>query len=161
MKNARVALLLSLAAGLVLAALYFASLVSRRRAAERLEQARDIGRFASPEFPLNRGLVLLVFLSTDCSHCLETARQIATFDAAAHDLRITFILLGRPAEVEPFFQSVGTWTPYQLATPQDYADFAGEDPPTLYLLSHGSVLAQWSGSHFNLDVLSAELSRRR
>jgi len=120
---------------------------------------RDLSRFASPELPLDRGTALVVVLAMDCSHCIETARLIGTFDAAAHGLQVYFVLFGPPAEVDPFFATIGTRLPYCLATAADYADFAGEDPPAIYLLKDGSIRAEWPGARFNLVVLGDELSR--
>lgn len=122
-------------------------------------QVRDFSRLASPELPLDRGLALVVILAMDCSHCIETARLIGTFDAAAHGLQVYFVLYGDPAEVDPFFATIGTTPPYCLATAEDYADFAGEDPPAIYLLRDGSIRAEWPGTRFNLVVLADEISR--
>lgn len=126
-------------------------------AAPGLAPARDFGRFASPELPLDRGRVLVVVLAMDCERCVETARLIGTFDAAAHGLQVYFVLFGPPAEVDPFFATIGTRLPYCLATAADYADFAGEDPPAIYLLKDGAIQAEWPGTSFNLVVLNDEL----
>lgn len=131
------------------------------KVSERPTPARDVRRFASADLPLDRGLALVLFLSMDCSHCLETARLVGGFDAAAHNLGVYLVLLGRPDEVEPFFQTIGARLPYCLAAPQDYAPFVDDVPPTLYLLADGAVRAQWPGGRFNLELLKAELSRQR
>ncbi len=138
-------------------------LLGRQRAAAGAapEHTLDVGRFASPEVPLDRGLALVLFLSPDCSHCIEAARLVGTFDAAAHGLRVYYVLLAKPEEIEPFFQSIGHAAPYCLATAPDYAEFAGDFPPTLYLLNDGRVSVRWLGWDFNLKKLSEALPQAR
>lgn len=161
-RKMRAILALSLAAALFLFGLTL-FLLGRRHAAAGAapEHALDVGRFATPELPLDRGLALVLFLSPDCSHCIEAAGLVGTFDAEAHGLRVYYVLLAKPKEVEPFFQTIGHAAPYCLATPQDYAEFAGDFPPTLYLLNHGQVSARWLGWEFNLTKLSEALQQAR
>lgn len=120
--------------------------------------AVDLRRLASAEVPLDRGRTLVVVLSADCSHCLETARLIGRFDGQTYRLGLYFVILGKPEELEPFFQSIEAWPPYRLASAAEYAEFGGDDPPTIYLLSDGLVQARWAGAAFNLDVLRAALA---
>jgi hypothetical protein len=160
-QRARVILLVSVAVAAALALMGLARLLGapRRNLSAAPARVLDFERFASAELPLNRGRALVLFLSPTCSHCLETARWVGAFDAEAHGLRVYFAILGKPEEVEPFCQTIEAWLPYFLVTPRDYADFAGDDPPTIYLLHHGRVSAQWPGSRFNLEVLGDQLRR--
>ncbi|MBN2449070.1 MAG: hypothetical protein JXR77_01695 [Lentisphaeria bacterium] len=121
----------------------------------------DFRRFASPEFPLNQGLALVVFLSADCSHCMETARYVAGLDTEEHGTRVYFVILGEPAEIDSLLHTLGAQLPYCVATPLDYAEFAGDDPPTLYLLRDGRPEARWPGSIFHVDLLHEAQNRKR
>lgn len=151
-----------LAAGLAVLACLIALLVWRRPAAEEPPAPMpDFSRFVSPELPLDQGLVLVVVLATDCHNCIDTARLIGTFDAAAHDLRVFFILYGEPGELEVFWAEVGTTVPYCLVTAHDYAELAGENPPAMYLLENGVAREYFPGNSFNLIVLCEKLQMRQ
>jgi len=155
------ALLLAIAMALLLAAALWVRLARDRRVPAPPVRVLDLSRFASPELPLDRGLALVVFMAMDCAHCIEAAQMIGNADLGAQGVSACFIMLGKPEEVGPFFDRIGAWVPYILTTPADYAEFAGEDPPGIYLLEQGAVRAHWSGSAFNLTVLRDELGRRR
>ena len=150
-----------LAAGLAVLPLLIALLLWRRPNTEvPPAPLPDFSRFASAGMPLDQGLVLVAVLAMDCHNCIETARLIGTFDAAAHDLRVFFILYGEPGELEVFWAEVGTEVPYCMASAHDYAELAGEEPPTMYLLEDGSVRKCFAGNRFSLLILCEELALR-
>lgn len=136
----------------------FLALILVRNRGDRAIPSYDVSRFASSQFPFDRGLSLLVFLSTDCEHCREAARLLGTFETAAHALNIYFIILGEPAEVAHLFAACGIQVPYRLANPDDYFKFVGDDPPTFFLLNNGHVAYRWEGSTFHLDALREKLA---
>lgn len=158
-KTAQIIVVGCLVAVIVLALLSVVATLRPPAPGAEPERATDVRRFASPDLPLDQGLALVLFLAMDCPHCVETARMIATFDAAAHGLRVYFMLSGKPEEVEPFLQTLGTWPLYRLVPPGEFAEFVGDDPPAIYLLADGRLRAQWPGRRFNLAALVDELSR--
>ncbi len=153
------ALLLALGLALVLAGVARCRPGQGRPAAPEQPPPADLRRLASPELSLDQGLTLAVLLSLDCQHCLETARLLAGADTESLGLRVVFLLLGEPRGVDAFFDQVGARVPYALISPADYAEFAGSDPPTLYLLNHGAVAARWSGTGFSLEALRDAAAR--
>ena len=136
-------------------------LICRPASKETPPSLPDLARLASPGFPINHGTVLVLVLAMDCDHCIQAAQQAAAFDAKAHGVDVYCLLYGQPKEVDPFFARVGSQFPYRLATDQEYADFAGDDPPAVYLLRHGKTQAVWISYRFDLPALRAELARER
>lgn len=121
----------------------------------------DLTRLASPDFPIDRGTSLVLVLAMDCDHCILAAQHAAAFDAKAYGLDIYCLLYGQPKEVDVFFAKVGAQFAYRLATAQEYADFAGDDPPAVYLLRNGKTQAVWTSYRFEPQALRAELAQKR
>lgn len=136
-------------------------LVSRPAGRKTPPPLPDLTRLASPDFPIDQGKALVLVLAMDCDHCILAAQQTATFDAKAYGLNVYCLLYGQPEDVDAFFAEVGAQFPYRMATAQEYADFAGDDPPAVYLLRNGKTQAMWISCRYELPALRTELARER
>jgi hypothetical protein len=118
------------------------------------EPTRDLSRFVSADLPIDQGLALVVFLSTDCGHCDIVATMLSEFDAKAHGLGVYFMLYGRPEEAQPFLARTGMLdVPHRMLTAEEYAEYTSQDPPQLYLLRNGKLEVEWPGARFSLQGL--------
>ena len=122
---------------------------------------RDFSPFVSPDFPLDRGLSLVLVLAADCEHCRQTALRLAHFGLREQGVSAYLLVFGQPEEVDLFLAEIDPPIPHRRATEQQYLDLSGDDPTTVHLLENGRPRFEWAGRHFDRAVLMEELRRGR
>ena len=119
-------------------------------------------RFARPDFPVDRGRVLLAFLSLDCEHCRAAATAIGEWRrervaaAPAEPPASFFVFLGAAEDAPAFLRETGTAAVrHMMGDPRDFFAAIADQPPSVYVLHDGQVLARWDGEAFTPAALAA------
>jgi len=109
---------------------------------------KDINGQEFPVDQLRHGRVLIIYLTTNCDHCIKDAKLISNFQQdASSDLRIYGIAIERPAQVATFIKefdlkfSILIDVNAQLVKSLDIHHF-----PSKHLVEDGLITRVWRGA---------------
>lgn len=112
--------------------------------------------FDNAEFKVTEGQCIVAFLSLECDHCRDTARELGALPKS-DSTPIYFIFFGEEEAVPEFFSDTMSQFPYILASPDDFFDLIGNAPPRVYLLSQGAILKFWDLDNFSINEIASHL----
>ena len=112
------------------------------------------------EIQITSGHCIAAFLSLDCDHCKEVARELIEIPYE-FPIKIYCIFLGELDQVPIFFEETGTSFPYVISPESDFFDFIGNSPPRLYSLYHGDILKFWDLETYSIGAVIKHLDQFR
>ena len=97
------------------------------------------------------GEKLIAFLSADCSHCKEVAKELNNLDID------TYLILNVDEEehLEIFLAETNTEFPYHIDHEKKLFEIIERAPPEFYLLSNGGIKGEWNEENFDIEELKS------
>ena len=94
-----------------------------------------------------KGQKLFAFLSADCDHCKDVARELNTLGVECH-----LIMLTNDGNEEIFFAETAVEFPYYIEDdPGRFFNIVDPSPPYILLLYDGGVVGKWNQETFKID----------
>lgn len=101
-----------------------------------------------PNFDVNNGLVILLFLSLDCNHCKELAKKISPYI----DTKNSFTyFLGDKEDISLFIQETNISTNFIILEPSNFFNFVDDFPPKCVILFNGHIIKEFTQKNFTLN----------
>jgi hypothetical protein len=90
---------------------------------------------------IDDGINIVTLFSLDCDHCMEAAKDFATFSRGNKLPPIYILFLGEQNQVKSFFDFAGKEFPYIILDAMEFFPFLTSSPPRIILLNNGNIIA--------------------